>query len=322
MAHVPHFMHRGYAPIRSKALALNSLGKCGGEARAMNKLYAKKSSMNSVALLLSLVCLCVGASTGVEYAARIQQGQCPSSQERQGLRDQISAEVQQVLSVLTNTCGGPGWRRAAFLDMSDPSQECPPGLNLTSLPIRTCGSSHTAENECSSTFFPTSGQYRQVCGRIRGYQLGRVTGFTMRNEINQGIDDAYVNGVSLTHLNRISRQHIWTFANGYAEQNTFGFPVYLCSCDGGPTPPSYVGQNYFCEAGSTDGLSTGFYSDDPLWDGEGCGPTSTCCELNNPPVFNTTLPAPTTEDIELRICHTAPTSGQDFPIEQIELYIK
>lgn len=184
--------------------------------------------------------------------------------------------------------------------MTDSRQQCPPGLALTSLSIRTCGSSHTADNECSSTLFTVSGQmYRQVCGRIRGYQFGRVSAFTMRNEINQGINDAYVNGVSLTHSNRGGREHIWTFANGYGEQNAFGFPLYLCSCDGGPNPPSYVGQNYFCEAGSIDGLSTGFFPDDPLC--EGCGPTSACCELNNPPFFNTTLPAPTTDDIELRI---------------------
>ena len=31
-------------------------------------------------------------------------------------------------------CGGPGWRRAAYLNMSDPTQTCPPDweLNITS----------------------------------------------------------------------------------------------------------------------------------------------------------------------------------------------
>ncbi len=44
------------------------------------------------------------------------------------------------------------------------------------------------------------------------------------------------------------------------------------------------------------------HSDDPLWDGAGCGPTSSCCQLNNPPWFCVSFPEPTTDDLELRIC--------------------
>ena len=42
---------------------------------------------------------------------------------------------------------------------------------------------------------------------------------------------------------------------------------------------------------------------DPLWDGQGCGPTSSCCTFNSPPWFNVTLPFPTTDNIEVRICN-------------------
>ena len=37
------------------------------------------------------------------------------------------------------------------------------------------------------------------------------------------------------------------------------------------------------------------YSDDPLWDGAGCGDSSTCCQFNNPP---SSLPQATTDDVE------------------------
>lgn len=67
------------------------------------------NGMNGLALLLAVTGLCVSASVTVEYAAKIQQGQCPSSQERQGVRDRISAEVQQILSVLANTLAGGEW---------------------------------------------------------------------------------------------------------------------------------------------------------------------------------------------------------------------
>ena len=48
-------------------------------------------------------------------------------------------------------------------------------------------------------------------------------------------------------------------------------------------------------------LSLEVHADDPLWDGEGCGPTSTCCQFNTPPWFCATPPQPTTDDIELKI---------------------
>ena len=43
-----------------------------------------------------------------------------------------------------------------------------------------------------------------------------------------------------------------------------------------------------------------YYPDnDPLWDGEGCGPTSICCDFNNPPWFCKTLPQPTSARLKL-----------------------
>ena len=59
---------------------------------------------------------------------------------------------------------------------------------------------------------------------------------------------------------------------------------------------------YFCDTGSRDRFQLIFYPDDPLWDGVGCGPTSTCCSFNNPPWFCKQLPQPTTDNIELRLC--------------------
>ena len=69
--------------------------------------------------------------------------------------------------------------------------------------------------------------------------------------------------------------------------------------------PSFVGNRYFCDTGNHGTMhnDSAVYLNDPLWDGEGCGPNSTCCKFNNPPC--TTLPQPTTDDMELRICCNA-----------------
>ena len=94
------------------------------------------------------------------------------------------------------------------------------------------------------------------------------------------------------------------------------------------TIPLFVGNDYFCESGYVwpgnyiPGLLYVFHSDDPLWDGDGCISTSTCCLLNNPPYFTKTLPAPTIDDLELRLCGYFPSSYEDVAAELIELYVK
>ena len=99
-----------------------------------------------------------------------------------------------------------------------------------------------------------------------------------------------------------------------------------CPCVTGSTNgnniPSFVGQNYFCESGLTwrDGSSILFSNGDPLWDGQGCSPTSSCCTFNSPPWFNVTFPFPTTDYIEVRICDN--TVSDETPIQLVELYVK
>ena len=167
-----------------------------------------------------------------------------------------------------------------------------------------------------------SKQYNQVCGRIIGYQLGHIDAF---NGASLSINAYYAEGVSVTHGS--PRQHIWTFAAGFDEQTGHN----KCPCITGNTAaqsniPSFEGQNYFCESGLTqysDGINGPFFSNgDPLWDGQGCGPTSSCCTFNSPPWFNVQLPSSTTDDIEVRICSNVGISSEDTPIQLMELYVK
>ena len=109
------------------------------------------------------------------------------------------------------------------------------------------------------------------------------------------------------------RQHIWTFANALDE-----YPSHrasICPCTNitvQPTSsaPLYVGNDYFCETGVPPGqvadtVTGTFYADDPLWDGQGCGPISICCTFNNPPWFCKQLPQSTNADLEVRLCSRA-----------------
>jgi hypothetical protein len=173
--------------------------------------------------------------------------------------------------------------------------------------------------------FPTQGsQYSQVCGRIIGYQVGEPGAFihSERDTINQ----RYVDGVSLTYGN--PRKHIWTFANALDEYPHHFQHKCPCTNTNEQRPigiPSFVGNDYFCETGVPPGQrwSRGtFYADDPLWDGQGCGPTSTCCTFNNPPWFCKQLPQSTNADLEIRLCSIQKATVENTPIELIEIFVK
>ena len=79
--------------------------------------------------------------------------------------------------------------------------------------------------------------------------------------------------VSITRGN--PRLYIWTLAAGLRENAA---NRNNCPCDGGPSAPSFVGDNYYCESGynGTDHPS-GLLTSDPLWDGAGCESEGSCC---------------------------------------------
>ena len=266
------------------------------------------------------------------YPGRILQGDgsqtCPSEAQRGITRNEVKNDTRSLLRgsvvpLLQTSCGGStGWRRVAYLNMSNTSQQCPSAWREITTPHRTCG---RRSGSCDGVTYTTgSEQYNQVCGRIIGYQIGNTDSFGTGNSL---IDSYYVDGISVTH--GLPRQHIWTFAAGYDEQTSPS--TSRCPCITGNSAaqssiPSFVGQNYFCEAGLTqysNGINGPFYSNgDPLWDGQGCGPTSSCCTFNSPPWFNVQLLSPSTDDIEVRICSNVGISSEDTPIQLMELYVK
>ena len=157
--------------------------------------------------------------------------------------------------------------------------------------------------------------YSRVCGRIIAYQLGTPEGFS-RDQNQRSLDNAYVDGISITFSH--PRNHIWTFAAARSQNR--------CPCieSGNPAPP-FVNGSYFCEVGVFD-AGINFTDSNPLWDGQGCAGSSTCCEFNNPPWFCQQLPQPTTEDIEIRIMGYVvgrfSLEEEDTPVQLIEIFVQ
>ena len=122
-----------------------------------------------------------------------------------GRRRHVYCEMEQL-------CGSSGWMRVAYLNMTDPSEECPRGFRLYNQNgVRACGRPASSSGGClSSVQFPTySVPYSEVCGRVTGYQYYSTDAFQYPNV---GINSHYVDGVSLTHGS--PRKHIWTLAAG------------------------------------------------------------------------------------------------------------
>ena len=227
---------------------------------------------------------------------------------------------------MTKTCGGitGGWMQVANINMPNSTETCPAGLRMLTSPKRLCGINSDGPGCSSAVFNVQAIEYSRVCGKIIGYQQKAPDAFSPYTRNQQlTIDDGYVDGVSLTH-GRNPRKHIWTFAAALHEVSACSHCRCPCTNIHVTTTaviPPYVGRDYFCDTGSEHHFQFKFYPDDPLWDGQGCGPLNTCCTFNTPPWFMKQLPSPTNDDIEMRLCTDQGGSDEDFPLETIELYV-
>ena len=211
--------------------------------------------------------------------------------------------------------------RAAYIDMTNEHNTCPQGLNYTVVnSTRMCTRSHTGWQSCSSVTFLTHGvPYTKVCGRARGYQYSETPSFNNYHIGGQtSLNDAYVTGLSVTSGS--PRNHIWTFAAGLSKDYDYG---YCCNCPCARHPfrtaPPFVGEKYFCESGNTGQWEYQWYLDDPLWDSQGCGSGSTCCDRGGP-WFTTTL-SQEASNIKVRMCSQGNPQLENIGVDQLELYI-
>ena len=210
------------------------------------------------------------------------------------------------------------WRRIASINISA-GDDCPTGWNKSSYNSVSFCRAPSDNAGCYSTFFSTNGvSYQHVCGRARGYQKGSPDAFLFNT---RSIDDTYVYGLSITHGN--PRQHIWTYAAGLSDDENY--PSWNCPCAviPGPAPPSFVGNNYYCESGAVGPYDVNAYwLSDPLWDGAGCSANNTCCSNTNQPWFYNQLSKMTQDDIEVRICRAQTFSTDAILVDILELYMQ
>ena len=222
-----------------------------------------------------------------------------------------------------STCAGVGggWRRIVNINISA-GDDCPgEWRKAIQSGVSFCRVASDFTWTCSSAIFSTNGiSYQRVCGRARGYQKGDTAAFYgSQSFYNRTIDEDYVSGLSITYSSN-PRQHIWTFASGSGERsdNLLNCP---CSINGGYSPSSFVGNNYYCESASWYSYNFDtYYFNDTLWDGAGC--IDNCCDDTTQPWFYRQLNQITQDDIEARICAHGSFSLSSTLIDQLELYIQ
>ena len=246
---------------------------------------------------------------------------CPEMKEiLHHFRRNISITLSELLSGSISECGDGLWYRVAYLDMTDPSQQCPPAWReYNTSGVRACGRPVSSGGSRPANFYTVDRQYSRVCGRIIGYQVGSPDGFRQFHSMTI-LDHNYMDGISITQGN--PRHHIWSYVASVYEINP-GPSSCPCSSAQGYGPPEFIGNNYYCESGNPDETSfyKVFFSTDPLWDGEQC--EGTCCSgTKSPPWFSVQLPTHTTDRIEVRICADESTNNEDTPVQILEIYVQ
>ena len=216
-----------------------------------------------------------------------------------------------------------GWMRLVYFNMSEPGATCPTSLRQINTPAKLCG--RLTAPGCSGVTYPTEGiRYSKVCGQARGYQYYSTDAFFTGGVTGIDINSHYVDGIAITYGN--PRHHLWSYAAGLSDDGNFQGGTYNCPCAKHPgrDPPDFVGLDYYCESGLSSQIQDihRIILEDPLWDGDGCGPGNNCCNQIGMPWFYGTLPQEVDDGIEVRICGSEDVSNEETYVELVEIYIQ
>ena len=140
-------------------------------------------------------------------------------------------------------CGAGQWHRIAFLNMNDPTQQCPSAWReYNTSGVRACRRPIASAESCSATMYSMDRQYSRVCGSVIGYQLGSQDAFQRIGKIDVDLDV-----INITHGPQ--RNHIWSYVAGVNE-NDFSSSRGKCPCAGGSQSPPSISNRYYCESGN------------------------------------------------------------------------
>ena len=119
-----------------------------------------------------------------------------------------------------------------------------------------------------------------------------------------------------------SSKHVWTYAAGLSDDYDYKCCNCPCATIPGPSPPAFVGNDYYCESGDVGTYDIGsYYLSDPLWDGSGCGSGNGCCAQIGMSWFYRKLQITTAKDFEFCISKNQNFGYEDIAVEKLELFV-
>ena len=206
-------------------------------------------------------------------------------------------------------CGDGSWRRVAYFDRS--SMNCQGAF----VDYAKRGCVNTGAN-CNKAEFQVEQEYTKVCGRVLGYRLSTVDGFSRYPpKPPLPISAPYLDGVSITYGSH-DLKHLWSYATTNSLSTTWRYGSPCTSNIAKNLIPTFVGSNYYVEVGVRQGFTN------LLWDGKNCDAREhACCSNPNLPWFTRTIPG-TREPIQLRICTDESAGNERVIISLYEIYIQ
>ena len=170
----------------------------------------------------------------------------------------------------------------------------------------------------SSIFSVNNVNYNKICGKVKGYQKGLPS--TFAEVSNPTLETRYVEEISIALGN--PRKHVLTYAVGLTNDGNYQNGIHNCPCAAiqGNNPPSFVENHYYCESGNT-GVNH-YFTEDPVWDGDGCSANNNCYTNVDQPWFFRQLVTSRQDYIEARLCTNQDFADEAVLVEQIQLYIQ
>ncbi|XP_065893003.1 uncharacterized protein [Dysidea avara] len=221
-------------------------------------------------------------------------------------------------------CGGEkGWMKVTGIDAA--KTDCPQGWSKITSPVAACRAPSDNAGCYSAQFSTQRVPYSRVCGMVIGYQKGGTDGFANFLYSARSINGPYVDGVSITY--GTPRIHIWTYGMGHTKKTSY-LPEYPSNCPcsryPGRLPPSFVRDDYYCEAGALNGPTKGhqYVTSELVWDGKGCPDENSCCSFANLPWFFKQIPLISDKNLEARICRDESFSNEGVLVKEIKLYVQ
>ena len=176
-----------------------------------------------------------------------------------------------------------------------------------------CGIS--GKKGCSPKSFSNHGvPYSEVRGSIVGMMGGAPDGFGPTGDI----DNVYVDGISITAGK--PRVHIWTYAMGATQSGSYSSSNCPCAAKKGPSPPSFVGDHWSCDAAWKTKPSSGWALFPTLFNTPAnCDTANTCCARPGMPTFQRSLGKTINEPITVRLCAD---NGERIAMRQLEIWVR